>query len=93
MANVEKVSIALTPEMASAVRDVVKAGEYASASEVVREALRDWSLKRRERERGVEALRSLWDEGKASGDPVDGEEAFSRIRGNLLERRDGRSFK
>ena len=40
MPNVEKLSIALTPEMASLVREVVEAGEYASSSEVVREALR-----------------------------------------------------
>lgn len=41
MAKVEKVSITLTPEMASLVREVVAEGESASASEVVGEALRD----------------------------------------------------
>jgi antitoxin ParD1/3/4 len=40
--NVEKLSIALTPEMAAAVRQAVASGEYASASEVIREALRLW---------------------------------------------------
>jgi antitoxin ParD1/3/4 len=84
MANVEKISIALTPEMAAAVRDVVKAGEYASASEVVREALRDWSFKRTERDRALEELGRRWDEGLASGGPIEGEEAFARIRKNVL---------
>lgn len=46
MPNVEKVSIALTPEMAALVRQVVDSGEYASNSEIVREALRDWHRKR-----------------------------------------------
>jgi antitoxin ParD1/3/4 len=41
MPNVEKVSIALTPEMAAVVRQAVESGEYASNSEIVREALRD----------------------------------------------------
>jgi len=36
----------LTPEIAEAVRTAVAAGEYASSSEVVREALRDWRHKR-----------------------------------------------
>jgi antitoxin ParD1/3/4 len=86
MANVEKVSVALTPEMASAVREVVKAGEYASASEVVRDALREWSFRRRERERALDELGRLWDQGVASGDPVDGEDAFAALRANLLNR-------
>ena len=42
MANVEKMSIALTPEMAAAGRAAVENGEYVSSSAVVREALRDW---------------------------------------------------
>lgn len=46
MSKVEKVSIALTADMAAAVRGAVASGEYASSSEVVREALREWRLKR-----------------------------------------------
>ena len=60
MPNVEKVSIALPPEMLSVVRNAVEMGEYASTSEVVREALRDWSHKRSIREKGLEELRGLW---------------------------------
>ena len=52
MQNVEKMSVALTPEMAAAVRDAVASGEYASASEVVREALRLWKAHQNVRERG-----------------------------------------
>ena len=83
MAGVEKVSVALTPEMAAMVREVVAAGEYASASEVMREALRDWKQRRSERARAIEGLGRLWDEGLASGPPVDGEEALARIKSKL----------
>jgi antitoxin ParD1/3/4 len=41
MAHVEKLSIALTPEMAAIIRYRLESGEYASSSEVIREALRD----------------------------------------------------
>ena len=46
MPHAEKLSIALTPEMAEMVRRAVDSGDYASASEVIREALRDWKTKR-----------------------------------------------
>lgn len=46
MSTVERITITLTAEMAQAVRGAVQAGEYASSSEIVREALRDWRHKR-----------------------------------------------
>ena len=67
MPNVEKVSIALTPEMATVVRQAVESGDYASNSEIVREALRDWKLKRTLQQQDVEELRHLWHEGLHSG--------------------------
>lgn len=79
MANVEKISVALTPEMAADMRKAVESGEYASASEVMRDALREWRTRRDERARAMEELGRLWDEGIASGPSVDGEEAFGRI--------------
>jgi len=67
MPNVEKVSIALTPEMAAVVRQAVESGDYASNSEIVREALRDWKLKRALQQQEIEELRRLWQEGLHSG--------------------------
>ena len=67
MPTVEKLSIALTPEMAKEVRMAVKSGEYASSSEVIREALRDWHRKRAFLDQEIEELRSLWREGVESG--------------------------
>ncbi|AUB80976.1 type II toxin-antitoxin system ParD family antitoxin [Candidatus Thiodictyon syntrophicum] len=67
MANVEKLSIALTPEMAVLVRGAVESGEYATTSEVVREALREWKQRRILQQGDIEELRRLWAEGLASG--------------------------
>jgi antitoxin ParD1/3/4 len=67
MSNVEKMSIALTPEMAAAVRAAVANGEYASSSEIIREALRDWQMRRDLHRKELEALRNLWQEGRDSG--------------------------
>jgi len=46
MAEIERLTITLPSEMASVVRGAVEGGDYASSSEVVREALRDWKMKR-----------------------------------------------
>jgi antitoxin ParD1/3/4 len=67
MAEIERLSIALPVPMAKAVRNAVENGEYASASEVVRDALRLWEARRQWREHELEILRQRWDEGKASG--------------------------
>lgn len=66
-ARVEKVSIALTQDMAAMVREAVDSGEYASSSEVVREALRDWKAKKAQTEVKIAELRRLIAEGHASG--------------------------
>jgi antitoxin ParD1/3/4 len=60
MTTAEKISIALPPEMVSLVRGAVATGEYASSSEVIRDALRDWTYKRSLRQQGVAELRQLW---------------------------------
>jgi antitoxin ParD1/3/4 len=83
MANVEKLSVAVTPEMAAMLREVVGSGEYASASEVVRDAMREWRARRDERAKALEEIGKLWDEGIASGTSVDGKEALGRIRAKL----------
>lgn len=67
MPGVEKVTIALTPDLAAAVQEAVESGGYASASEVIREALRDWREKRRLHEQHLNEIRKLWDEGIQSG--------------------------
>lgn len=79
MANIEKVSISLTSEQVAALRAVVDAGEYATASEVVREALRDWQLKRDLQQEDVRRLRQLWQQGLASGSAGESDMATLRL--------------
>lgn len=67
MPNVAKMSVTLTEDMASMLGNAVKSGEYASTSEVIREALREWKLRRSHLEQEREHIRKLWDEGIASG--------------------------
>jgi antitoxin ParD1/3/4 len=62
MTTAEKISIALPPEMVAIVRNAVATGEYASSSEVIRDALRDWTFKRTLRQQGIAQLRQLWQE-------------------------------
>lgn len=80
MANVEKLSIALPPEMAGSIRDAVESGEYATASEVIRDALRDWKLKRRMAAMEHDALRQLVREGMESGPATPAGQVLARLR-------------
>lgn len=79
MAGVEKITIALTPEMASFVRRAVEAGDYASTSEAIREAVREWKDRRDLLGYTVEELRALAQEGIDSGPATDGEAEFAEL--------------
>jgi antitoxin ParD1/3/4 len=46
MSDIERMTITLPAEMAAVVKTAVATGDYASTSEVVRAALRDWKIKR-----------------------------------------------
>lgn len=67
MGHVDKRSITLSPELAAAVDGAVDAGEYASASEVIRDALRLWKERRDLFGYTIEELRALIQEGIDSG--------------------------
>jgi antitoxin ParD1/3/4 len=67
MATVEKITIALTPEMAGFVRRAVDSGEYASTSEAIRDAVREWQERRDLLGYTVDELRKLVQEGLESG--------------------------
>lgn len=67
MANVVKLSVTLTDKMAAMIGAAVNSGEYASTSEVIGEAHREWKLRRSLVEQEHEHIHKLWDEGVASG--------------------------
>lgn len=54
-----KISISITDEHAAVLQEAVGSGAYATSSEVVREALREWQARR--------VVGELWDAGVASG--------------------------
>jgi len=87
MSNVEKITIALTSEMAGFVRHAVEAGQYASTSEAIREAVREWKERREMLGYTIEELRALVQDGIDSGPGVDAADVFAGIRQKLQARR------
>lgn len=63
MADIERLTITLPSDMAAVVKNAVEEGDYASSSEVVREALRDWKLKRALQLQELAGLKSDIDRG------------------------------
>lgn len=58
MPIVEKISITLTPEMNRIIKQRVAAGDFASSSELIREALRVWQKREDEHQERMAALRA-----------------------------------
>ena len=65
MANIERLTITLPSDMAAIVKGAVEGGDYASNSEVVREALRDWKMKRAMQLQELASLKADIDHGLA----------------------------
>jgi antitoxin ParD1/3/4 len=84
MSDIHKISVALTGEQIAALKAAVESGEYATTSEIIREAIRDWQFKHDLRQEDIRRLRQLWDEGKANGPatPLD----FSELRREARQR-------
>ena len=93
MSDIQKISVALTAEQVASLKAAVDTGEYATTSEIVREAIRDWQLKQELRRDEIEILRRLWAEGKASGPPVplDFDEVRREAQQRLKELRKARA--
>lgn len=82
MGAYERMTVVVPDQMAAKIHAAVEAGEYASASEVVRDAMRLWSERREFRQDELLALREAWDRGKASGvaGPLDMEAVITRAK-------------
>ena len=65
MAEIERITITLPSDMAAVIKGAVDGGDYASSSEVVREALRDWKMKRALQLQELTALKADIDIGLA----------------------------
>lgn len=79
MGAVERMTITMPTELAEIVRQTVAGGEYASTSEVVREALRDWTRNRDTERRDLEALRAAIKAGLDSGPGIPAEQVFAKL--------------
>jgi antitoxin ParD1/3/4 len=58
MSNAEKISITVTSEMNRMIQKRVKAGDFASSSELIREALRVWQKREDEHKERLVAIRA-----------------------------------
>ena len=85
MAEIERRTISLPTPMADLMRAAVEAGEYATPSEVIRDALRLWEGRRELRARELAALRQAWDAGKASGPakPLDVDATIAKAKAGM----------
>ena len=80
MPAVERMTIAMPAEMAETIRKTVAGGEYASTSEVVREAMREWTRNRDAERRSLEALQEAIRAGLDSGPGTPAAEVFAELR-------------
>lgn len=80
MAQALPITVSLPPEMAAMVRQKVEEGGYSSVSEIVREALRDWSRKQSAERQELHELRALLKEAIDSGPGESGTTVFARLR-------------
>ncbi len=65
MPDIERLIITLPTDMAAVIKSAVANGDYASTSEVIREAVRDWKMKRALRLQEFASLKADIDKGLA----------------------------
>ncbi len=63
--TIERLTVSMPGEMAALIKEAVTGGDYASTSEVVREAMRDWKSKRALQLQQFAALKADLDQGLA----------------------------
>lgn len=83
MSNVEKISVSLPKEMTATMKDAVNAGAYASTSEIVRDALRDWQEKQLRKGEQLTRLRRMLQGAIDSGPGVPFDAEGIKRRGRL----------
>ena len=90
--KVQKLSIALPKEMVADIRTAVDSGRYATASEVIREAVREWRDKPRELPESVrvpktkEEFRKRLQDAIASldrGEGIPAEQVYAAMRARI----------
>ena len=82
MSKLERITVTLPEPMAARLRDFVETGEYATTSEIVREALRGWADKQDRRKSELDHFRAMIAEGE-KGPFRDGDEFFDELEAEL----------
>jgi antitoxin ParD1/3/4 len=82
MSKLERITVTLPEEMVAKLRLAVGSGEYATTSEIVREALRDWNAEQIRNIRSVQELRLMLEAADASP-AADGEEFMKGLRARV----------
>lgn len=67
MGKLERITVTMPVEMATKLREAVSEGAYATTSEIIREAVRDWSSERDQREAENAEIREILDRARAGG--------------------------
>jgi len=81
-----RMTITMPSDMAETLRQTVAGGEYASTSEVVREALRDWTRSRDAELRDLETLRDAIKAGLDSGPGIPADQVFAELRARYADK-------
>ena len=86
MTDFEKLSLLLPADMVKSVREALDGARYVVESDVVMDALSDWKMKQQARAAKIEHLRTLMQEGIASGFEEMPADEFERIKREGRER-------
>ncbi len=84
MAKLERITVTMPEEMAARLRAAVDVGEYATTSEVIREALRQWNENRERRFAAEQQFRKMVDDAMA-GPSYPADEVFAEMRQIVAE--------
>lgn len=87
MSEIERITVTMPTEMAATLRQAVAGGQYASTSEVVREALRDWTRQQDSELRQLDAFRAAIRAGLDSGPSIPAEDVYAELHAMIAERR------
>jgi antitoxin ParD1/3/4 len=87
MSAIERLTITLPSQMAARLKSTVADGQYASTSEIVREALRDWTRERDAEQHDLQTLREAIRIGDESGPSISANEVFAELRQIIADRR------
>lgn len=79
MTKPETIIVTLSQDTMDAVRTALVRGDYSSIDEIVRDAMRDWSLKRRLERFSLSELRRIVQEGIGSSPGLEANPVFARL--------------